>query len=394
MAHLFICTGENSGDLQGSHLIQALKRHRPDLQITAVGGDRMAAAGAQLLHHTSAISSIGLIEAIPFIGPALLLEWRIRRHLHRYPPDLCILVDYIGVNSRISQVLHRQGIPAIYYIAPQEWVWSQNNKLSYQLAERMRLMLAIFVEEARFYEKRGANVRWVGHPLIDILRSAPTRDQARQHLGISPEQIAVMVFPASRTQEIRQIVPVLFQAAQQLQQQLPPIQIWLSLASPRFRAPILRQARRYGLDLKLIEQPGTDHHQTLLAAADLVLAKSGTVNLEAAILGIPQVIVYRLSPITHWIAKHLLKVSVPFISPANLAMMRPIVTELFQDQAQPEAIVKESIALLTDADRRQRLHQDYAQMRIALGAPGVLDRAAAEILRVLDQQTAKDSQRS
>ncbi len=385
MAHVFICTGEISGDLQGSHLIRALKRHRPDLQITAVGGERMAAAGATLLHQTTAISAIGLIEAIPFIGPALWLEWRIRRHLHRQPPDLCILVDYIGVNSRISQVLHRRGIPAIYYIAPQEWVWAQSSKLSYQLAEQMRLMLAIFPEEARFYEKRGANVRWVGHPLIDILQGAPTREQARQQLGIPNNQIAVMLFPASRNQEIRQIVPVLFQAAQQLQQQIPSVQIWLSLASPRFRAPILKQAQRYGLELQLMEPSGADHHQTLLAAADLVLAKSGTVNLETAILGIPQVVVYRLSPLTHWIAKHLLKVSVPFISPANLALMRPIVTELFQDQAQPEVIVAESLSLLMDPQRRQRLQQEYAQMRIALGSPGVLDRAATEILRILDQ---------
>lgn len=392
MAHLFICTGEISGDLQGSHLIRTLKRQRPDLQITAVGGDRMAAAGAELLHHTTAISSIGLIEAIPFIGPALWLEWRIRRYLHQHPPDLCVLVDYIGINSRVSRVLHRRGIPAIYYIAPQEWVWSQDAKLSSQLADRMRLMLAIFPEEARFYEKRGANVRWVGHPLIDILSSAPTRQQARQHLGIPPDRIAVMVYPASRSQEIRQIMPILLQAARRLQQQLPQIQIWLSLASPQFRAPILRQARRYGLDLQLVQPADAQHHQTLLAAADLVLAKSGTVNLEAAILGIPQVIVYRLNPITHWIAKHLLKVSVPFISPANLVQMRAIVTELFQDQAHPEAIVAESMALLTDPARQQRLQQDYAQMRIALGAPGVLDRASTEILKILDQQTQQRNQ--
>lgn len=345
----------------------------------------MAAAGAQILMQTTSISSIGLIEAIPFIGPALWLEWRIRRYLQRTPPDLCVLVDYIGVNSRITGVLQRRGIPAIYYIAPQEWVWSQTYKLSYQLAERMRLMLAIFPEEARFYEKRGANVRWVGHPLIDILQGAPSRHQARAELGIPPEQLAVMLFPASRNQELYQLVPVILQAAQQLQQRLPQVKFWLSLASPRFRAQIDRQVRRYGLEVQILDQSGSDQHLTLLAAADLVLAKTGTVNLEAAILGIPQVVVYRLSPLTHWIAKHVLQVSVPFISPANLVLMRPIVLELFQDQAQPQAIVEEAVQLLQDPQRRQRLHQDYAQMRTALGSPGVLDRAATEILKVLDR---------
>ncbi|MDX2273277.1 MAG: lipid-A-disaccharide synthase [Cyanobacteriota bacterium] len=381
--HLLVCTGEISGDLQASYLIQALLRRDPHLRITAVGGERMAAAGATLLQKTTAISSIGIVEALPFIGPALWVEWRIRRFLARDRPDLCVLVDYIGVNSRLSSVLQRQGIPAIYYIAPQEWIWTTSSRISFQLAERMRLMLAIFPQEAEFYEAAGGNVRWVGHPLLDILSAAPDRLQARQHLGIPADQMAVMLFPASRNQELRHVAPVIFAAARLLQQQLPQVKFWLPLAAERFAPPLLKLAKQQEIEITLLKPQGSREHQTILAAADLIVAKSGTVNLESAILGIPQVVVYRVSRLTYWIGKTILNFSIPFMSPPNLVQMRLIVPELFQEEAQPSRIAEEALALLTNPQRRQQMQQDYQQMRLALGEPGVLDRAASEILRVL-----------
>ncbi len=385
MTHLFVCTGEVSGDLQASYLIKTLRQQRPDLTITAVGGERMAEAGAHLLHRTTDISSIGIIEALPFIGPALWTEWKIRRFLARTQPDLCLLVDYIGVNSRVSGIMQQRRIPMIYYIAPQEWVWSSNALLSYQLAERMRLMLAIFPEEARHYAEAGGNVRWVGHPLIDILQHAPSRELARHHLQIPPHQTAVMLFPASRKQELHHIVPILFQAAQQLQAQLPQVKFWLPLVSSRFARLITQQADRYGVSITLLDSHNLADHHWALAAADLVLAKSGTVNLEAAILGIPQVVVYRVSRLTYWIGRHILKFTVPFISPPNLVMMREIIPEFLQDRAQPEILVKEALDLLINPQRQAQLRQDYHLMKIALGQPGVLTRATTEILKILDQ---------
>jgi lipid-A-disaccharide synthase len=384
MPHVFICTGEVSGDLQASYLIEELLRLRPQLQITGVGGERMAAAGAQIIHQTTAISSIGIIEALPFIAPGLWAEWRIRRHLARQRPDLCVLVDYIGLNQRISAVAQQQQIPAIYYIAPQEWVWSSAPQLRYNLAQQTRLMLAIFPAEARYYEEAGANVRWVGHPLLDILRQVPTREQARQQLGISADQLAVMVFPASRLQEITHVAPVLFAAARQLQDHLPQIRFWLPLASQRFAKPLAQLARKHGIQITFLDKQHPQAHYTVLAAADLVLAKSGTVNLETALLGIPQVVIYRVSPLTYWIGKHLLRFSIPFMSAPNLVQMRQIVPELLQDQAQPQTIVKEALDLLTNPQRQARLQQDYQQMRLALGEPGVLHRAASAILSILE----------
>ncbi|MEN9204001.1 MAG: lipid-A-disaccharide synthase [Thermostichus sp. DG_1_6_bins_120] len=398
MSHLFICTGEVSGDLQASHLIRELLQQRPYLRITAVGGEGMAAAGAHLLHRTTEISSIGILEALPFIGPALWTEWKIRRFLAQDPPDVAVLVDYIGVNSRVARLLQQQGIPTVYYIAPQEWVWSQNARLTYQLARQVQLMLAIFPQEARYYQAAGANVRHVGHPLLDILATVPSRSQARAQLGIPAEAIVVVVVPASRQQEIRLVLPILLQSARLLQEHLPQVHFWVPLASPRFARPIARAARRFGVDLTLLDpqslplpSPHKAHHLAL-AAADLVLAKSGTVNLETAILGIPQVVVYRLNPVTFWIARHWLKVSVPFMSPANLVQMRAIVPELLQEEAQPEKVLELALTLLTNPQRQAQLQADYAAMRAALGEPGVLRRAAKAILEVLDGKTGRHPQ--
>ncbi len=386
MPHLFVCTGEVSGDLQASYLIKTLRHHRPDLTITAVGGQRMADAGATLLHQTTSISSIGIIEALPFIGPALWVEWRIRRFLQRSQPDLCILVDYVGVNSRVSKLMKQRQIPMIYYIAPQEWVWAASAALSYQLAERMTVMLAIFPAEAQHYAQAGGTVRWVGHPLIDILQQAPSRAQARHQLGIPDDQLAVMLFPASRVQEITHVAPIVFKAARLLQDRLPQVRFWLPLASLTFGRQLRKQAQKAGIDLVMVDTQGSLNHYGAMTAADLILAKSGTVNLEAAILGIPQVVVYRVSRLTYWIGKHVLKFSIPFMSPPNIVMNRAILPEFLQDQATPEIVVQEAFDLLTNRQRYDTLQADYQAMRLSLGEPGVLDRAAAEILQVLDRR--------
>ncbi|MEM6446967.1 MAG: lipid-A-disaccharide synthase [Cyanobacteria bacterium P01_D01_bin.123] len=385
MPHIFISTGEVSGDLQASYLIRSLRSQRSDLRVTALGGERVAAAGATLLHDTTAISSMGLLEALPFIVPTLRIMRRVRRWLQRDRPDVAILVDYVGVNARIGTLLQQQGIPVIYYIAPQEWVWHYGNAMTQRLVNFSRLMLSIFAEEERYYSAAGGNVRWVGHPLVDILQSAPSRKEARAQLGIAPETRAVMVMPASRAQELRAIVPVLVQAARQIQQQIPQVKVWIPLSQARFERALTRSARQAGLEVAFVR----NNTRAAIAAADLILAKSGTVNLEAAILGIPQVVVYRVHWLTAWIARKCLNFSIPFMSPPNLVQMRAIVPELLQGEATPARVVAEALPLLVDRDRQRKLQQDYAQMRLALGKPGAIDRAAVEVLRILAEVEAK-----
>ncbi|MGH2414665.1 MAG: lipid-A-disaccharide synthase, partial [Microcystaceae cyanobacterium] len=214
------------------------------------------------------------------------------------------------------------------------------------------------------------------HPLLDRMQAAPSREKARQVLGIQPEQIAIALVPASRQQELKYLLPVICQAAQQIQVQLPQVHFWIPVSLAAYRPALEAAIREYNLAATLLEGKTLE----ILAAADLAITKSGTVNLEIALLNVPQVVLYRVNPITIWIARRLLNFSIPFMSPPNLVVMKPIVPELLQESATPERITQESLQLLLNPERRQQTLTDYQQMRSCLGEVGVCDRAALEIL--------------
>lgn len=293
------------------------------------------------------------------------------------------MIDYVSPNLAMGRFVrqHLPQVPTVYYIAPQEWVWSINNRNTNLILQITDRLLAIFLGEAEYYQKRGAKVTWVGHPLVDRMQMAPGRSQARSMLGISAEQIAIALIPASRRQELNYILPVMFEAARQIQAQLPQVHFWIPLSLEIYR-PILEQAiRHYGLRATLV----ADQSQVVIAAADLAIAKSGTVNLETALLNVPQVVMYRLSEATAWIARHVLKFSAPFVSPPNLVMMEAIVPELLQDKATPERITQEALDILLNPARQQQMLTDYQRMRQKLGDVGVCDRAAQAILQLLEK---------
>jgi len=240
----------------------------------------------------------------------------------------------------------------------------------------MDRLLAIFPAEATFFAERGATVQWVGHPLLDRMATAPSRETARQALGIPPDQMAIALFPASRYQELKYLLPVICKAAKLLQEKLPQARFYLPVSLLEYRSKIEKIVASYGVEITLIEGRSLE----VMAAADLAIAKSGTVNLEISILCIPQVVICLVNPATMWVARKLLKFSIPFMSPSNLVVMKPIVPELLQEEATPERIVKESLELLLNLDRRQQTIADCQEMRSLLGEVGVCDRAAEEIL--------------
>ncbi len=388
MARIFISTGEVSGDLQGALLIEALQRQTiaagRELEIVALGGDRMASAGATLLGNTISIGSVGTWESLPFVLPTLKIQRQAKQYLQQNPPELVVLVDYGGPNLALGKYIkqHLPQVPIVYYIAPQMWVWWPNRREIGQLVSIVERLLAIFPEEARFFQAQGVQVSWVGHPLLDRMQSAPSRQEARAKLGISPEALSVALLPASRRQELKYLLPTIFKAAQAIQAKLPQVHFWIPLSLEIYRQPITEAIQDYGLQATLLSG------QTLevIAAADLAITKSGTVNLEIALLNVPQVVLYRVSPVTKWIARKLLKFDVSFISPPNLVVNKPIVPELLQEQATPENITQAALELLLNWERRQQTLADYQQMRSCLGEVGVSDRAAQEILQLLQSK--------
>ena len=379
---IFISTGEVSGDLQGSLLIAALQRQAEavglTLEIVALGGEKMAQAGAKILGNTSGIGSMGLIESLPYVIPTLRVQRSAIAYLQENPPDLVVLIDYMGPNLGIGTYMKENlpDIPVAYYIAPQEWVWSMSFQNTNRIVGFTDKLLAIFPEEARYYQQNGANVCWVGHPLIDRMANAPSREIAREKLGIKEEEITIALLPASRNQELKYLLPVIFAAAKNIQSNIPNVHFWIPLSLEKFRNTITAAIKDYGLKATVV----LGQQREVFAAADFAITKSGTVNLELALLNVPQVVVYRLHPVTAWIARHILKGSIPFASPVNLVVMREIVPEFLQEKATTENITQAAMELLLNCQKRQKTLTDYQEMRHSLGELGVCDRTAKEIL--------------
>ncbi len=391
MVRIFISTGEVSGDLHGAALIKALQRAAReqglDLELLALGGERMAATGVKLLGNTSRLGSVGLLEALPFLLPGLRLQLRVREQLRRTPPDLLVLIDYVTFNLSLGRFARRQcGARVVYYIAPQSWVWAGTANTS-QIVSLCDRIIAIFPLEARYYAERGAPVTWFGHPLLDLLREVPDRARARAHLGIPPHEKAIVLLPASRRQEMHTLLPVMFAAARRVQARMPDVRFWVPLSLEQFRPQVEKAIAQYRLRASVL----SGQAQLAIAAADLVIAKSGTVNLETALLNVPQVVMYRVHPVTAWLARHLLRFKIPFMSPPNLVEMQPIVPEFLQEQATPERIARAALDLLIDPERRAQQRLGYAQMRKALLPPNshdanILAQVAQEILSCLPKE--------
>ena len=392
MVRLLISTGEVSGDLQGSLLIRALRleaeRRGLELELLALGGPRMEAAGAALIADTAPMGAIGLWEAVPLILPTLRLQARVDALLAE-PLDGVVLIDYVGANVRLGTRLRRQQpeLPITYYIAPQEWAWRLGDGSTTRLLGFTDKILAIFPAEAEFYAARGADVSWVGHPLLDSFQNLPDRARSRRQLGLDPEAPVLLLLPASRPQELRYLMPPLAQAAALLQQRHPDLQVLLPAGLAAFEAPLaaaLQEAGvRHGRVIPAAEADGLK--TTLCAAADLALGKSGTVNLELALQGVPQVVGYRVSRLTAWVARHVLRFQVDHISPVNLLLKQRLVPELLQDELTAEALVERALPLLTATPERHAMLEGYDRLRATLGAPGVTERAAKAIFdQVID----------
>ncbi|MEY4297087.1 MAG: hypothetical protein RLZZ423_266 [Cyanobacteriota bacterium] len=390
MKRLLISTGEVSGDLQGGLLVTALREEAAardlPLEIVALGGDRMRRAGATLLANTTPMGAIGLWEALPLILPTIRVQRRLNRWLRSSPPDGVVLIDYMGANVGLGLKVKRRlpGTPILYYIAPQEWAFRIGEGSSTRLIGFTDRILAIFPEEARFYASRGAQVTWVGHPLLDTLSQLPSREQARRELGLAEQERLLLLLPASRNQELRYLLPTLAAAAADLQRRCPGLRVIVPAGQAGFEPVLTQLLAAAGVEARVVPAAEADRlRPQLCAAADLALNKSGTVNLELALRGVPQVVAYRVSRPTAWVARHLLRFQVDHISPVNLVLGERLVPELLQDELTPRAVVEAALPLLESSAARDRVADGYRRLREALGAPGVTRRAAAAILDAL-----------
>lgn len=375
MTRIFVAAGEASGDLQASLLVRALRARRDGFEFFGVGGDRMAAAGVRLVVRSEELAVVGILEVIERLPRILDALGEVRAALGSLRPALFLPVDFPDFNFRLLPAAARAGARTVYYIGPQVWAW-RPGRIEH-LRRWVDRMIVIFPFEAPFYERAGVPVTWVGHPLRELVPPADAPERERARSGIAGDGPVVALLPGSRHSEISRIAPVLAAASLEVNRQrraerLPPVR-YLAGCAPGLRAEDL------GLPFASLSMDGLE----AMRLAEAAIVASGTATLEAALLGRPIVVVYRMHPLTYAIARR--AVTVPHIAMANLLAGRRVVPELVQHEATPGAVAGELRRLLENPVDRARAEEGMAAAREALGPPGAADRAAEVVLAELDR---------
>lgn len=382
MTTVLLSAGDASGDLVAAGFVEALRGLRPDVRVIGLGGDRLEKAGMEILVHQRELAIGGLVEVLGSLR-RVALAWRaLARAVRDRRPDLAVLVDSPDFNLRFARTLRRAAVPTLYYVSPQVWAWRRGRVAT--LARRVDRMAAIFPFEPAVYAGTGLRVDFVGHPLVEPLAAlAATTDRAaaRRALGLSAEGPLVALFPGSRRNELRHHLPLFLACAAALRRLRPDVSIALGLAPSLDREPVevsLRSAEREcGAPVSVVS--GRSHE--LMLAADAVLAKPGTVTVEALLLDRPMIVVGRTSALSMAIARRL--IHVPSLTMANLIADAPVVPEFLQEAARPAAVAA-ALARLLEGPAAVAQRARLAALRARLGAGGAARRAAAiadEMLR-------------
>lgn len=369
---LLLSAGESSGDMYAAQLATALKQ-RLDVAIFGMGGPRMRAAGVEVITDYSEVSVVGITEILRHL-PSLV---RAMRHLvaesEQRKPPFAILTDFPGFHLRLARKLRRHGIRNIYYVCPQFWAW---RPWRVRLVRRRFVKaLCIFPFEEKFYSDTGVPVKFIGHPLVGNVRTSQSRDVFCRGQGLNPAKPLVTLLPGSRHAELVQHLPVLSVACKLIQHELP-VQFVIA-AAPGSNVAELREGWPTGLSLRVV----VDQTYNALAAADAAIISSGTATVEAALLDVPMVVIYRVTPLTALLARPLLRT--PYFSMVNLIAERRVVPELIQHDFVPERVANEVLRLLRDPHARDQLRAGLADVRQKLGPPGAVERAADAIAALL-----------
>jgi lipid-A-disaccharide synthase len=375
-----VSCGEASGDLYAAALTTELRSIDPAIDVVGLGGPRLRAAGADLVGDYEGMAVTGLTEAVPVLRRA----WQLRRTLcdaaRARRPDVFVAIDAPDFHFSLLRPMHALGVPIVYYISPQLWAWRPRRLET--IRRYVDRMLVIFPFETAIYEEAGVPVEFVGHPLVELARTARPRADVLAGVGFDPARPVLALLPGSRPSELRHLLPGLVAAAREIPARVPGMQILVARApglDESLFAP-LADLRASGIPVAVLDQAADD----VLSASDVVVTASGTATVQAALHGRPMVVVYRLSPLSYAMGR--LFVRVRTYGMVNLVAGRRIVPELIQGAFTPARVAEETISLLTDRDRAETMRRDLAEVRTKLGAPGASRRAAEAIVQVMKRK--------
>ncbi len=379
MIRLLVSCGEASGDLYAGALVAALRRREPDIEVFGLGGEQFRAAGGRLIADFHGLSVTGLTEALSVIPRSFATMRQLVAAAKQEKPHALVVIDYPDFNFRLMWRIKKLGIPVIYYISPQLWAWRGGRiRTMKRVVDRV---LPIFPFEEAIYQRENIDVRFVGHPLIDLARPRLERDAFLRKLNLDPAKPVLALLPGSRANELERLAEVIATAIPAIAQQVPGVQFLIARA-PNLDDGLFEPFGVSGVTLRIAEGCTDD----VLNASDAVVTASGTATVQTALYGKPMVVVYKLSPMTYRLGKRMALVDT--YAMVNLIAGERVVAELIQEACTPEAVATEAVRLLTDQDYRVRMTAALQEVRRRLGGPGASDRAAEAVLDVVHSSNA------
>ncbi|TWJ19278.1 lipid-A-disaccharide synthase [Geobacter argillaceus] len=364
---IMIVAGEASGDMYGARLVEEALQLESDVRFFGIGGADMRAAGVETLVDANTLAVMGLVEVVSQFRVIARAFSTLKRIIRTTPPDLLILIDYPGFNLRLAAVAKAAGVPVLYYISPKVWAWRPGR--AKKIAATVSHVAVIFPFEVPIYEKVGAPVTFVGHPLLEMVAPAMTRAAALEAFGLTGGRV-VGLFPGSRRSEITSLLPVMLAAAALLKERFPDLRFVLPLASSIERSLVDGLLAGAGVEATVVRGKNYD----VMQVCDAIIAASGTVTLEIALMGIPEVIIYKVAPLTYAVGKRLVKVA--HMGIGNIVAGERVVPELLQHEAEPLPIADAIGLYFTDRDYREMVVAKLKGIREKLGTPGASERVA------------------
>ena len=366
---VMIVAGEASGDMHGASLVREMLRIDPSLNFYGIGGNMMQEAGVKLLVNASETAVVGLTEVISKLGALFRIIRRMKKSLDEMKPELVILIDYPDFNLNfVAPAAKKRGIKIFYYISPQVWAWRKNriNKIK-RLVDKMAVILPFEVDT---YAAKGFAVDYVGHPLLDLVKPAYSKQASQKIFNLDESKITIGLLPGSRLSEVVQLLPEMLRAAEILAQKIQNVQFILPLADTLEEKTVDDIISAFNVKVKVISGQTYD----AVSCCDLAIVASGTATLETALLGVPMIIIYKISPLSYFIGR--LIVNVKNIGLANIIAGKTVVPELIQENASGNRIASEAIDILTDGKRKLEMIKELAAIRSKLGNPGAARKTA------------------
>jgi len=378
--------GEVSGDLHGAAIAKALKKIQPDSKLFGFGGEKMRSAGVDILYDMKDYNVMGFWEVLKNLRRMFKLRDDLLQVIQREKPDLLILIDYPDFNWRLAKKAKKLGVPIFSYIPPSAWAWRKDRaKLVARLADKI---VAIFPFELPVYEAVGANIEFVGNPMIDSVKAEMDKKAAATYFAANLNNPNILLLPGSRRQEVMILLPEMLKAAQVVYAKYPETKFYLPAAATIPRAMLEQIIEPFHVPIHITDTYTYD----LMNICDAALATSGTVTLEAALMELPTVVLYKMSPISYFIGN--LLIHVPNFSLPNIIAGERIIPELLQKQVNTERITQEILALFKGTAGAAAVKLMLAQTKAKLGQPHAVDRVAKLIIETADHCALKNAKKN